>query len=62
MPLDDAEAAQLLSRIERLATLLGELEYATINSVERATIRERMRHELDAARESIRRFKTADPR
>src|SRR5215813_1084686 len=54
MPLDDAEAAQLLSRIARLSTLLTELEALAPDASERTTIRDRMRQELDARRAFLR--------
>jgi hypothetical protein len=59
MPLDDAEKAQILSRIERLEQLLTDLEQAT--TLERATIRDRMRQELAATRAAVRTLGTREP-
>jgi DNA invertase Pin-like site-specific DNA recombinase len=61
MPLDDAERAQVLSRVERLQLLLDQLEHASGAAAERVRIRERMRRELDAAKEAIRTLGTHDP-
>jgi len=60
MPLDDAEKAQILSRIERLQQLIGDLERSATNPVERAKIRDRMRQELEAARIAVQRFSAPD--
>ena len=53
--------AQLLSRIERLKTLLSELEESHTTPLERAKIRDRMRQEIEAARITIRRLSAHDP-
>ena len=62
VPLDDAEKAQILSRIERLHKLITDLEQAATDPITRAKIRDRMRQELEAARIAVQRFGTQDPR
>jgi hypothetical protein len=61
MPIDDAERAQILSRIERLQKLLTDLEHVSTTALERAKIRDRMRQELEAARATVRTLGTHDP-
>jgi hypothetical protein len=61
MPIDDAERAQILSRIERLQSLLADLEHVSTTALERAKIRDRMRQELEAARATVRTLGTRDP-
>jgi hypothetical protein len=61
MPLDDAEKAQILSRIERLQKLLVDLEHVSATALERAKIRDRMRQELEAARIAVRTPGRQDP-
>jgi hypothetical protein len=60
MPLDDAEKAQILSRIERLQRLMTDLEQTSVSTLDRAKIRERMKQELEAARLAVQRFSTHD--
>jgi hypothetical protein len=60
MPLDDAEKAQILSRIERLQRLITDLEQTSVSTLDRAKIRERMKQELEAARLAVQRFSTHD--
>jgi hypothetical protein len=54
-----AEITKLLSRIERLETLVDELEHAT--SLERARIRDHMRRELVAVRLALKRLNPHNP-
>jgi len=61
MSLDEAEKAQILSRIERLQKLLTDLEQSATTALERAKIRERMRQELAAARSAVRMLGKDDP-
>jgi hypothetical protein len=60
MPLDEAEKAQILSRIERLQRLLVDLEHPNTSALERAKVRDRMKQELEAARQAVQRFSTHD--
>ena len=60
MPLDDAEKAQILSRIERLQRLITDLEQTSVSALDRAKIRERMKQELEAARLAVQRFSSHD--
>ena len=60
MPLDDAEKAQILSRIERLQRLMTDLEQTSVSALDRAKIRERMKQELEAARLAVQRFSSRD--
>ena len=61
MPIDDAEKAQILSRIERLQKLLADLEEVSATALERAKIRDRMRQELAAARIAVHTHASHDP-
>jgi hypothetical protein len=61
MPINEAERAQILSRIERLQKLLADLEHVSATALERAKIRDRMRQELEAARIAVRSLSTQDP-
>ena len=61
MSIDDAEKAQILSRIERLQKLLADLEHVSATALERANIRDRMRQELEAFRVAVRTLDTRDP-
>jgi hypothetical protein len=61
MPLDDAEKAQILSRIERLQMLIADLEHPSTSALDRAKIRDRMKQELEAARQAVQRFSTIAP-
>ena len=54
MPLDHLEKAQIVARIERLQTLLKQLERVIASDA--IQLRERAQHELDAAREALRTF------
>jgi len=60
MPLDDAEKAQVMSRLERMQSLLAELE-RTQNDRARQTLRERLHRELNAAKKAVTTFGTHDP-
>jgi hypothetical protein len=59
MPLDDAEKAQILSRIERLQALMAELEQAA-TALDRATIRDQIKRELEAAKQAVKQLGTHD--
>jgi uncharacterized membrane protein YccC len=60
MPLD-VEKAKILSRIERLQALMTELEQVAATALDRATIRDRMKRELEAAKQAIRQLGAHDP-
>jgi hypothetical protein len=57
MPLD-AEKAQILSRIEHLQALMAELEQVAVTALDRARIRDRMKRELEAAKQAVRQLGT----
>jgi DNA invertase Pin-like site-specific DNA recombinase len=61
MPLDDSEKAQILSRVERVHAMIAELERSANAPLERAMIRDRMRRELEAVKQAIKRLSTNDP-
>jgi hypothetical protein len=61
VPFDEAERAQVISRLERLHNLINELEHMVATSADRQRIRDRMRNELDAMKEAIRVLGTHDP-
>jgi len=60
MPLDAAERAHILARLERLHTLLDRLDKVSIDLVERKQLRARMRRELNAAKKAVKAFATHD--
>jgi DNA invertase Pin-like site-specific DNA recombinase len=60
MLIDDAEKAQILSRVERLQALMAELEQAA-TALDRATIRDRMKRELEAAKQAVKQLGTHNP-
>ena len=61
MPLDDSEKALILSRVERVDAMLADLERSAYAPLERAIIRDRMRRELEALKQAIKRLSTNDP-
>jgi len=61
VPLDDAERAQVLSRLERLHNLINELERMVATSADRQRTRDRMRRELNAMKDAFRIIGTHDP-
>ena len=61
MPLDEAEKAQVLARIERMQALMAELEYLAGTEADRALVRERINKELEAAKQTLNRLATHDP-
>jgi hypothetical protein len=60
MPLDAAEKALILARLERMHTLLDRLDKVSIDLVERKQLRARMRRELSAAKKAVKTFATHD--
>jgi hypothetical protein len=60
MPLDAAEKALILARLERMHTLLDRLEKASMDLVERKRLRARVRREIDAAKKAVKTFATHD--
>jgi hypothetical protein len=60
MPLDAAERALILARLERMHTLLDRLDKVSIDLVERKQLRARVRRELSAAKKAVKTFATHD--
>jgi ribosome-associated translation inhibitor RaiA len=60
MVFDDAERAQILSRLERLQALMTELESVAATVTDRQRVRDRMKHEIEAAKETVRVLGTHD--
>ena len=58
MPLDAAEKAHILARLERMHTLLDRLKKVSIDVVERKQLRARMLRELNAAKKAVKTFAT----
>jgi tRNA C32,U32 (ribose-2'-O)-methylase TrmJ len=58
--MDDAEKAQVLSRLDRINHLINELERMVATTADRQRIRDRMRREVDAAKEAVRILGTHD--
>jgi len=61
MPVDSAEKALILARLERLHTLLDHFEKVSIDIVERKHVRTRIRRELEAAKRAVKTLATHDP-
>ena len=61
MSVDNAEKAHILARLERLQTLLDQLETVTIDLAERKQVRISIRRKLDAAKKAVRTLATHDP-
>jgi hypothetical protein len=52
--LDDAETAQVLSRLERIQHLMHELEHVAATAIDRQKVRDRIHREIAAAKEAVR--------
>src|SRR5580765_3999531 len=61
MSLDHVEKAQVLARLDRIHRLINELERMVATTADRQRIRDRMRREVDAAKDAIRVLGAHDP-
>ena len=61
MPVDVAEKALILARLERLHTLLNQLDKATKDLREQKKVRAHIRRELEAAKKAVKTLATHDP-
>ena len=61
MPIDADEKALILARLERLRTLLNQLDKATNDLREHNKLRTHIRRELEAAKKAVRTLTTHDP-
>ena len=59
--LGNAERSRILARLERLHTLLDQLERKTLDPTHRRHIRQLMRRELMAAKKAVKKLMTRDP-
>ena len=60
MPVDPAEKAMILARLERLHTLLEQLDKATRDLSERKKVRAHIQRELNAAKKAVKTLATHD--
>ena len=60
MPVDPAEKAMILARLERLHTLLEQLDKATRDLSERKRVRAHIQRELKAAKKAVKTLTTHD--
>ena len=58
MPIDAAEKALILARLERLHTLLNQLDKATKDLTARKRVRMHIRRELEAAKRAVKTLST----
>ena len=61
MPIDVAEKALILARLERLHTLLNQLDKATKDFRDHKKVRAHIRRELEAAKKAVKTLATHDP-
>jgi hypothetical protein len=61
MAVDPSEKALILARLERLHTLLNQLDTATKDLTKHKKVRAHMRRELEAAKKAVKTLTTHDP-
>lgn len=61
MSVDPAEKAMILARLERMHTLLNQLDKATSDVTKHKKVRAHIRRELQAAKRAVKTLSTDDP-